>query len=87
MTTVLLCVIWMCSTFGYFGIVLLTTEILDLFDVLHAENKSDGTLWPCGVGKIFGEGPMRRAHAMAISRCGGFSKRHFRRSMRNADNE
>ncbi|XP_065831112.1 synaptic vesicle 2-related protein-like [Oscarella lobularis] len=48
-TTVLLCVIWMCSTFGYFGIVLLTTEILDLFDVLHAENKSDGTLWPCGV--------------------------------------
>ncbi|XP_065831110.1 synaptic vesicle 2-related protein-like isoform X2 [Oscarella lobularis] len=49
-TTVLLSLIWLCSSFGYFGSVLLTTERLDLLDVLHAENKTDGTVWPCGVG-------------------------------------
>eukprot|EP00118_Oscarella_pearsei_P020607 m.224660 g.224660 ORF g.224660 m.224660 type:complete len:523 (+) comp39999_c0_seq2:141-1709(+) len=51
-TTGLLCVIWFCTAFSYFGIVLLTTEMLDLLEILRSENRTDGTYWPCGVGSM-----------------------------------
>eukprot|EP00118_Oscarella_pearsei_P022621 m.264147 g.264147 ORF g.264147 m.264147 type:complete len:595 (+) comp40466_c0_seq4:76-1860(+) len=47
LTTVLLWPIWFAVAFGYYGIVLLTTEVLSIIDELKAGGHTDGTFMPC----------------------------------------
>eukprot|EP00118_Oscarella_pearsei_P018069 m.182930 g.182930 ORF g.182930 m.182930 type:complete len:617 (+) comp39298_c0_seq4:15-1865(+) len=46
-TTGLLWIIWFVAAFGYYGIVLLTTEVLDVIDELQLDNLTDGSFMPC----------------------------------------
>ncbi|XP_065830949.1 putative transporter svop-1 isoform X2 [Oscarella lobularis] len=46
-TTCLLWFIWFGAAFGYYGIVLLTTEMLEIIKDLTARNLTDGTFMPC----------------------------------------
>ncbi|XP_065831327.1 putative transporter svop-1 [Oscarella lobularis] len=46
-TTLLLWNIWFAAAFGYYGIVLLTTEVLTIIDELTVSNLTDGSYMPC----------------------------------------
>eukprot|EP00118_Oscarella_pearsei_P013669 m.111001 g.111001 ORF g.111001 m.111001 type:complete len:557 (+) comp37417_c0_seq4:57-1727(+) len=46
-TTVLLWIIWFGAAFGYYGIVLLTTELLDIIKDFTDKNLTDGSFMPC----------------------------------------